>query len=124
MKNVNWNTVAVIGIIVLLVLLVSGGLFGGRGYGGWGMMGPGMTLAPGASAGVGGWGFSPFGWFGMLFMWLIPVGFLVLTVLGIAWVVRAIGGGTNSPSHLCPSCGRNVQADWRNCPYCGTVLAK
>ncbi len=115
MKNVNWNTVAVIGIIVLLVLLVSGGLFGGGRYGGWGMMGPGM---------MGGWGFSPFGWFGMLFMWLIPVGFLVLTVLGIVWVVRAIGGGTNSPSHPCPSCGRNVQADWRNCPYCGTVLAK
>ena len=83
---------------------------------GAGMMGPGM---------MGGWGYSPFGWIGMLFMWLIPVGFLVLTVLGIVWLVRTLGSGNTppAPTKICPSCGRGVQADWRNCPYCGTTLA-
>jgi hypothetical protein len=59
----------------------------------------------------------------MLFMWLIPVGFIVLTVLGIVWLVRNIGGPTSSSAgHNCPNCGKAVQADWQNCPYCGTAL--
>jgi len=37
------------------------------------MMGPGM---------MGGWGFGPFGWIGMIFIWLVPVGLVVLVVLG------------------------------------------
>jgi len=117
MKKVNWTAVVIFTIIALLILQVAGYLLGGSRYGGWGMMGPGM---------MGGWGFSPFGWIGMFFMWLIPIGFLVLTVLGIAWLVRASGGGNipPTPAHACPSCGRGVQTDWKNCPYCGTVLAK
>ena len=113
MNKINWTVVVIIAIALLLVA----SLFGGRGYGGWGMMGPGM---------MGGWGFSPFGWIGMTFMWLIPIGFLVLTVLGAVWLVRAIGSGNPSalPSHACPSCGREVRSDWRNCPHCGTQLVK
>lgn len=110
MKKVNWTAVVIVAIVALIVLQVAANLLGG-----WGMMGPGM---------MGGWGFSPFGWIGMAFMWLIPVGFLALTVLGIAWVVKAIGGGTNPVASPCPSCGRGIQADWRNCPYCGVSLAK
>lgn len=68
-----------------------------------------------------GWGYSPFGWIGMGFMWLIPIGFLVLTVLGIVWLVRSVGGA--APTRACPSCGRGVQADWRNCPHCGAALS-
>lgn len=115
MNKVNWTVVAVVAIIVLLVLQVVGSLLGGWGYGGWGMMGPGM---------MGGWGFAPFGWIGMIFMWLIPLGFLVLTALGIAWLVRAVGGGNNplASAKNCPSCGRGVQVDWRNCPHCGATL--
>jgi uncharacterized membrane protein len=112
MNKVNWTTVVVTVIIALVVLIIGASLLGGWGYrnwgyGGWGMMGPGMMG-------------------GMFFMWLIPFGFLVLTVLGIAWFVRTIGGGNNpaAPSQACPSCGRRVQADWKNCPYCGAVLAK
>lgn len=110
MNKNNWTVV----VIVALILLLAAGLFGNRGYGGWGMMGPGM---------MGNWGFAPFAWIGMSFMWLIPISFLVLTVLGIVWLVRAVGGGNpTAPSRACPSCGRGVQPDWRNCPHCGATL--
>ena len=131
MNRINWQPAATFGIVVLVAFLVGVSLLGGSwGYGGWGMMGPGMTLAPARSAGVGGWGFGPFGWIGMLFMmlsmWLIPIGLIVLTVLGVAWLVRAVGGNAANPlapGRACPSCGRAVQADWRNCPHCGAALA-
>ncbi|HEX9597604.1 MAG TPA: zinc ribbon domain-containing protein [Anaerolineales bacterium] len=114
MNKINWSSVTTFGIIVLIAVLIGISLFGGgRGYGGWGMMGPGM---------MGGWGFSPLGWIGMGFMWLIPIGFLVLTVLGIVWLARSVGG-TAAPTRTCPSCGRGVQADWRNCPHCGAALS-
>lgn len=110
MNKINWTIVAIVAVALLFVA----SLFGGGGYG-RGMMGPGM---------MGGWGFSPFGWIGMALMWLIPIGFLVLTVLGIVWLVRAIGSGNQSgrPGQACPSCGHAVQGDWQNCPYCGTQL--
>jgi len=150
MNKVKWTAVAVLGVVVLLALVVGlSFLGGGRGYGGWGitlapalrfgasagvgpgMMGPGMTLAPAlrssASAGVGGWGYSPLNWVGMAFMWLIPIGLIVLAVLGVVYLVRAVGTGSGNPSSVartCPSCGRGVQLDWRNCPHCGASLAE
>ncbi|MHB8778158.1 MAG: zinc ribbon domain-containing protein [Anaerolineales bacterium] len=112
MKKVNWLVVGIVGFILLLFLF-GGGMMGSWGYHGWGMMGPGMM----------GWGYSPFGWFGMLFMWLIPVGFIVLTVLGIIWLVRNVGNTTPPSSQSpCPKCGKGTQTDWQNCPYCGTAL--
>lgn len=33
---------------------------------------------------AGGWGYSPFGWIGMAFMWLIPIGVIALIVFGVA----------------------------------------
>jgi hypothetical protein len=112
MNKVNWTAIIVIAIIVLLVLTFGVGLLGMRGYGGWG---------------YGGWGMmGPWMMGGMFFMWLIPLGVLVLVVLGIAWLVQAFGGRNNPPlqARTCPSCGRGVQADWNSCPYCGTALAK
>src|SRR3989304_3366246 len=93
MNKVNWTAVAIFTVVVLLVFLVGVSLLGGWGYGGWGrmsgyrsgMMGPGM---------MGGWGFGPFGWIGMIFMWLIVVGFIVLTALGLVWLARVRIGGT------------------------------
>lgn len=119
MKKTNWLIVGVIAVIALLFFFGGGMMMSGWGYGnysyhGWGMMGPGM---------MGGWGYSPFGWIGMLFMWLIPVGFLALIVFGIAALMRNSGNPT-LPASLspCPNCGKGVQADWQNCPYCGTAL--
>jgi len=110
MKKVNWLIVVIVGIAALLFLFGGGMMFGGWGYrGGYGMMG--------------GWGYAPFGWLGMIFMGLIPLGFIALTVFGIAWLVRNVGN-TASPAlqSACPNCKKGVQADWQNCPYCGTAL--
>jgi len=57
-------------------------MMGGWGYRGWGMMGPGGMMNN--------WGYSPLGWIGMIFMWLIPVGLIVLAVFGIVWLVRNV----------------------------------
>ncbi len=122
MNKVNWTAVGVFGVVVLLALVVGLGFLGaGRGYGGWGMMGPGMM------GGYGGWGYSPLNWVGMAFMWLIPIALIVLTVLGVVYLVRAVGSGSGNPSSVartCLSCGRAVQLDWRNCPHCGASLAE
>ncbi|MEW6094598.1 MAG: zinc ribbon domain-containing protein, partial [Chloroflexota bacterium] len=75
---------------------------------------------------MGGWGFSPFSWVGMTFMWLIPLGFIVLAVLGVAWLVRLMGGRPNKDAlgQACPSCGRAIQVDWNHCPNCGASLMR
>jgi hypothetical protein len=39
---------------------------------------------------MGGWGMMPFGFVGMLFMWLIPLGVLALIIGGIFWIVRTM----------------------------------
>lgn len=112
MKKINWLVVVVISIVILFILIFGAGLLSGRGYGGWG---------------YGAWGMmGPWMMGGMMFMWLIPISFIALTVFGIAWLVRTIGSGNNptTQAHVCPSCGHGVQADWKNCPYCGAVLAK
>lgn len=113
MKKINWLIVGIIAVLALLLLFGSS-MMSGWGYRGWGMMGgPGMM----------GWGYSPFGWIGMLFMWMIPLGFIALTVFGIAWLVRNVGNTTPPTSqNPCPNCGKGAQADWKNCPYCGTTL--
>lgn len=112
MKKVNWLVVGIVVIVLLLFLFGGGMMFGGWGYHGYGMMGR---------------GYSPFGWFGMglgmLFMWIIPLGVLVLIGFGVAALVRNSGNGIKPTiSKPCPNCGKDIQADWQNCPYCGTTL--
>ncbi len=115
MKKINWLFVAVISVIFLLFLF-GGGMMSGWGNRGWGMMGgPGMMM--------GGWGYSPFGWIGMAFMWLIPIGVITLIVFGVAALVQNAGNLTPPTSqNPCSNCGKGVQIDWQNCPYCGTAL--
>jgi hypothetical protein len=121
MKTWQWVTIIIVAVAALLVGAVLGPLFvGGGGPGYWnrgGMMG-------GYSGMMG--GFAPFGWIGMLLMWVFPLGVLVLVVLGIVWLVNAVsrsrGQAPVAPAKTCPNCARPVQADWRNCPHCGTAL--
>ncbi len=87
MKKSYWIAVAVLGIVFLLVLLAGMGLLGYWNNGGWGMMG-------GWSSGMmHGWGFAPLGGIGMILMWLVPVSFLVLVILGIVGLVRGLTSG-------------------------------
>jgi uncharacterized membrane protein len=118
MKKTNWLALTLIGIIALVVLFWLGTWIGG-GYRGYGMMG--------GYSGHMGWGYSPFGWFGMglgmLVMWFIPIGIVALLVYGIVALARNTGNSL-PPASLppCPNCGKGTQADWQNCPYCGTAL--
>ena len=67
-----------------------------------------------------GFGFMPFG---MIFMWLIPLAFLVMLVLGVIWAVKSLQGPqASTPSRVCGQCGKAAQPDWKNCPYCGNPL--
>ncbi len=123
MKKINWNMIAVFLIVLLLAFMVGTSLFGGWGYGGYGMMGWGNR----GWGGHMGWGFTPFGWFGMglgmLFMWLIPIGVIALVVYGVIALARNAGTPPPAaPLAPCPNCGRGAQGDWKNCPYCGTTL--
>lgn len=119
MKKTNWLAVTLVSIVTILFLFWVGTLIGG-GYGGYGMMG---------NRGYGGhmsWGYSPFSWlgmgFGMIIMWLIPIGIIALFVYGIIALTRNTSNPVPSVQHPCPNCGKGVQADWQNCPYCGTKL--
>jgi len=86
-KTVKW----IIGIVVALVVLqfamplVWHLIFPGM-YGGYGMM-SGQGYGYGMHMPMMGYGFMPFGGF---FMWLIPLGVLILIVLGIAWLVKQL----------------------------------
>ena len=83
-KTTKW----VIGMAVAVIILVFVApflwqlVFPGA-YAGYGMMGRGY----GMHMPMMGFGFMPFGVF---FLWLIPLGILILIVLGIAWLVKQL----------------------------------
>lgn len=93
MQKVNWLVVGIIAIVFLLLLFGGGMMMGGWGYRGWSMMGPRTMMGPGGM--MSNWGYSsyptPLGWIGMIFMWLIPVGLIVLAMLGVLWLMRNPG---------------------------------
>jgi uncharacterized membrane protein len=119
MKTWQWVSIIVVALVVCVIGAVIGPFFAfGRGGSGYGMMngyGNGMM---GGSA--------PFGLIGMLLMWVFPLGVLVLVVFGIVWLVNAVSRPKSqspvAPAKTCPNCTQPVQADWRNCPHCGTAL--
>ena len=134
MKDINWTQVAVFGGIVVLILACGVSFLPsvlGGGYRSWGMMGGwgrgGMMEGYGPSNMMGSWGI--FGWPFMFLMWLFPLGFLILLVLGIVWLVRALSGPGPGRAPVqalptCPECHRPVQTDWQVCPYCGKGLGQ
>ena len=83
----------VIGIVVAMIVLLFVApflwqlIFPGA-YTGYGMMGRGVGY--GMHTPMMGYGYGGFGFFGMLFMWLIPLGILALIVLGIVWLVKQL----------------------------------
>jgi|GEM_PF-5624406 len=92
MKKNNWLAVGIIGIVLLLLLLGGSMMMGGWGYHGWSMMGPGgMMNNLGYSP-------SPIGWIGIIFMWLMPVGLVLLAVFGIVWFVQNVINAKSPPS--------------------------
>lgn len=120
---------ALIGVLVIPGLFMFGRAFGGM-MGRYGMMGRGFG------------NYSPFGLFGSILFWLIPIGFVVLLILFGAWVVTSLvrsrkpavtatpGGSAEVQTPVaapvaqasCSNCGKPVQSDWKNCPYCGSTL--
>ncbi len=111
-----WKWLAILALGLLAVFIVAAFLFGGIGYrwmpmhsryGGFPMMGgPGI-----------------FGGGMMLFGLLVPLLLLGLIVVGGV----AIYNGLKKPAApaltgSCSHCGKPVQADWVNCPYCGEKL--
>jgi hypothetical protein len=83
--NNTWKWTIGIASVILLILIP---LFAGMMFlsnGGYKMMGYGygwqMPMMYGAPSMMG---------FGMIFMWLIPLGILVLIGLGIAWLVKML----------------------------------
>ncbi len=108
-----------LGIALVLVLFFGPYLlrlvFPTMGYG-YGMMGYGHGSM------MGGFGFFPFGMFGMGLMWLFPLGTIALVVLGVVWLVNNTNSSKTVQGRVCPSCGKPAQADWKTCPYCGNGL--
>ena len=86
MRKVNWLIVGIMSFVIILILFGAGTLMGDWGFRDWGMMGPVGMMED--------WGYpptpSPLGWMGMIFMWLIPVGLIVLAVFGIVLLVRNV----------------------------------
>lgn len=130
MKTTNWTKVLIAGGVAVLGLALVLNLFapllwqqfGGSGYAGWGMMrggnGPGMLGY-----------YHPLWGRGMFIGWLFPLSLLALLVAGIVWLVQSIGHSrpvpmTTPPALACPNCGQPAQANWHNCPYCGTSLVQ
>jgi hypothetical protein len=136
MKTSNILIWFIIGVIVLVVLGLGASLLSPMVYGrtgNWAYDDCGMWGSRGMMGRWGGsgmMGYRPFGWLGMLLGLLIPLGFIALLVAGGIWLVKTVtsNGSPFTPAkpvmNVCPNCGQNVQADWRNCPYCSTLLEK
>ena len=130
MGRINWTQVLVFGAVALVVFIIGITLLSFV-FGGWGMMGGGGMMGDwwpwwGGTGRFGGGGLLG-GLFGLMFTLLgllVPIGLLGLLVVGGIWLVRNVGrvAAPPAPAKTCPGCDQPVQADWRNCPYCGEGL--
>ena len=94
MQKANWVLVGIISFVIILILFGTGVLMGDWRYRDWGMMGPSGMMEN--------WEYSSppaqLGWIGMIFMWLIPAGLIVLAGYGIVWLVRNVSHSKPSSS--------------------------
>jgi hypothetical protein len=79
MRKVNWLIVGIMSFVIILILFGAGTLMSA-----WGTMGPVGIMENWEYSSTA----SPLGWIGMIFMWLIPAGLIVLAVFGIVWLVE------------------------------------
>ncbi len=123
MKTIALLMMALAVILVLLFGLALG--TGSLGYGfPYGMMGSRGNYAYPVGM-MGGWGWGMGGLLMMGLMFLVPLGFLALLVLGTVWLVRQATPPSAQPpviGAVCPSCHKGLQADWKTCPYCEQKL--
>lgn len=137
MKTIwKWIIGIVIGLVVLAILVGVGFAF--RMHSSFGELravrgpvddfGRGFGMMP--YGGMHRGGFGMMGGFGMFFGGLVRLGFLVLLVLGIIWLVRklrnpapvATPAASAAPAVSCTKCGYAVQSEWKVCPNCGKKL--
>lgn len=118
MKHV-WKWILIglgIALVVFLIALPMfglrhfGGVYGLRGYTGHPMMGLGGVMM--------------FGWGIMLLKGLFCLAVLGFAVYGVIALVRGKKAPAVPPPapKTCKNCGRIVEKDWVNCPYCGNSL--
>ena len=121
-KGLQW-TIGISVVLIVIAMVVSAILpfFAPRlgwanGYG-YGMMGPGHMFGGGSM--MGGFGMPFFGFF----MWLVPLLFVGLVVLGIIWLVKSVATPATpqlpAATMACVHCNKPLQPGWKACPYCG-----
>jgi hypothetical protein len=121
-KGLQWTIgISVVLIVVAIISSIAFPFFAQRlgwtgGYG-YGMMGPGHMFGGGPM--MGGFGMPFFG----IFMFLAPLLFVGLIVLGAVWLVRSLAtpSAPQPPvvTAVCAHCGKLLQSGWKVCPYCG-----
>jgi hypothetical protein len=111
-----WKWILGVVVVVLVLAAIVGTPFLYRAVYGdtWVGMGGHMRF-PG-----GHWDF-PFFSFGMFFLPLFRLGWLVLIGLAIYWLVRSLKRPAGA-SRVCTSCQKPLQADWTYCPHCGAKV--
>jgi len=112
-----WKWAVLFAVVFILAFLVAIPLFGESGY----RMMPMMNGGYNGFHMFGGFGF-PGGWLMMFGMFLIPLAFIgILVIGGVALVVGLTK--SHAPNQVavrtCTHCGKILQADWANCLYCG-----
>jgi zinc-ribbon domain len=140
-SKIGWILAIVFGLLLLLVLVFSGFLMGGR-YWGHGFDYGSRMRWPGMMGGY--YPLHPFGGGVVLFGCLIAVGIIILLIVGVVALVKSM----NKPEKqippqqeptqqvsiqpeppqvesgpTCSNCGKPIQSDWSNCPYCGNKLS-
>ena len=113
--KLNWKWIALFIIVFIGAVLITIPLWNGVGNGWMGMMGGGFQN-PILFGNL-----SSFGGLIMMFgMLLIPLVVIGLAILGVAAIIKgAYTPRTTMIMKNCVHCGKPLQAEWANCPYCG-----